>query len=77
MTTLEPEILPILYRNHRGATRVYTVMPQRIWFGQTAWHPGPPQWLLDAHDVERNVERTFALREIIEFGSLGPAGGES
>jgi hypothetical protein len=38
----------------------------RLWFGHTDWHP-EPQWMLDAIDVDRNVERSFALRDVETF----------
>jgi hypothetical protein len=56
----------IRYTNHRGETAVREVRPQRVWFGATEWHP-EPQWLLDAVDVERGVERSFALRDVAAF----------
>ncbi|MBN8625810.1 MAG: hypothetical protein J0M17_10000 [Planctomycetes bacterium] len=57
------EYVSILYTNYRGETALRRVHPKRIWFGGTDWHP-EPQWLLDATDVERNVERTFAMKDI-------------
>lgn len=53
----------ILYTNYRGETAVRRVRPERIWFGSTEWHPGD-QWLLDAIDLERNVSRSFAMKDI-------------
>jgi hypothetical protein len=37
-----------------------------VWFGETAWHP-EPQWLLDVVDLEKNTERSFAMRDILAF----------
>lgn len=51
------------YRNHRGLTATRTIVPRRVWFGSTEWHPAP-QWLVDVDDIDRQVERTFAYRDI-------------
>jgi hypothetical protein len=48
------------YTNHRGVTTLRTIVPLRVWFGVTAWHP-KPQWFLDAVDVDKHAERSFAL----------------
>ena len=54
------------YRNHRGEVGQRRVIPERVWFGQTDWHPGP-QWLLDAFDLDRRACRSFAVKEILSF----------
>ncbi len=51
------------YRNWRGDVSIRRVLPQRIWFGATEWHPGA-QWLLEAFDLEKNEVRDFALCDI-------------
>ena len=56
----------IRYRNWRGETNIRRILPDHIWFGATEWHP-EHQWLLDALDVEKGVNRTFAIRDILEF----------
>lgn len=61
------ETVQILYRNYRGETSVRTVKPSRIWFGATDWHP-EPQWVLEALDVDKGAERSFAMRDILRFG---------
>lgn len=53
----------ILYTNYRGETAVRTIVPIKIWFGETDWHP-EKQWLLDAYDNEKQAERSFALKDI-------------
>ncbi|MEU1237895.1 hypothetical protein ABZ399_27340 [Micromonospora aurantiaca] len=56
----------ILYRNYRGETARRYILPMRVWFGLTEWH-GEPQWLLDAVDLEKDAERSFAFRDILDF----------
>lgn len=53
----------ILYTNYRGETSLRTIIPIKIWYGSTNWHPDP-QWLLDARDIEKRADRSFALKDI-------------
>jgi predicted DNA-binding transcriptional regulator YafY len=53
----------ISYTNYRGETARREIVPQRVWFGATEWHP-EEQWLLDAIDLEKGAQRSFALRDI-------------
>jgi predicted DNA-binding transcriptional regulator YafY len=55
--------ISLVYTNYRGETSVRRVIPQRIWFGATDWHP-EEQWMLDALDVEKQADRSFALKDI-------------
>lgn len=50
------------YRNWRGETSERTIIPERLWYGVTQWHP-VPCWLLSALDVEKGEMRDFALAE--------------
>lgn len=63
------EVVEILYTNYRGETDRRRVVPKRIWFGETDWHP-EPQWLLDAVDLAKDAERSFAMKDIAEWRSL-------
>ena len=56
----------IIYTNYRGETARREIIPQRVWFGATKWHP-EEQWLLDAFDVEKESPRSFALRDIRSY----------
>lgn len=56
----------ILYTNHRGETSVRRLVPIRIWFGKTEWHP-EEQWLLEGFDLDRQAARSYALKEIRAF----------
>lgn len=53
----------ILYTNYRHETAERTIIPEKIWYGSTAWHP-KQQWLLDAFDVEKGERRSFAIADI-------------
>ncbi len=56
----------IIYTNWHGETAERTIQPIKIWFGSTEWHK-EGQWLLKAIDVDRNVERDFALKDIKDW----------
>ncbi len=51
------------YTNWRGEFSVRRVLPIRVWFGSTDWHP-EPQWLLRALDLDKGGERDFAFSQI-------------
>jgi predicted DNA-binding transcriptional regulator YafY len=63
-TTIE-----ILYTNYRGETSRRRIVPASLRFGSTEFHP-EPQWLLEAFDVERAADRTFAMRDVQEWKSV-------
>ncbi len=63
---MENKELKFEYKNWEGKTAVRTVKPIKIWFGKTKWHP-TKQWLLKAHDIEKNEERDFAVKDILKF----------
>jgi hypothetical protein len=49
------------YKNHRGETAVRTIIPKSIRFGESQWHS--PQLLLLAYDVEKKLDREFAVKD--------------
>ena len=57
------KVINILYTNWKGETRVRRIIPKKIWFGKTDWHP-EDQWLLQALDTEKNESRDFAIKDI-------------
>jgi len=57
------KIVNIVYTNYRGETRVRKIIPVKLWFGKTKWHP-EEQWLLDAYDIVKKANRTFAMKDI-------------
>ncbi len=60
---MDDHIVSIDYTNHRGERHERRIVPRSMRFASTPWHP-EPQWLLDAMDVEKNVERSFAMKDI-------------
>jgi len=61
-------VVIIRYTNYRGETANRRVIPIRIRFGSTKWHP-EPQWLLEAFDLDRGADRAFAMRDVLEWKS--------
>jgi hypothetical protein len=61
------------YTNYRGERAIRLVRPIEggIYVGTTEHHP-EPQWLMRAVDVKRDVERTFAMRDIHAFDCSAP-----
>lgn len=55
--------IQIVYTNYKGETGLRKILPKEIHFGNNDWHV-EPQWLLTAFDLEKNAERTFAMRDI-------------
>ncbi len=62
--TPDPLLVTIRYRNHRGEVADRRVVPSRLWFGSTSWHP-ESQWLLEAIDLDKGAVRDFAMRDIL------------
>ena len=59
-----PIAATLTYRNWRGEVSDRVIIPRRVWFGSTEWHP-EPQWLLTAWDAGKNAERDFALCDFL------------
>lgn len=59
-----PIAATLTYLNWRGEVSDRVIIPRRVWFGSTEWHP-EPQWFLTAWDAEKNAERDFALSDFI------------
>lgn len=52
------------YTNYRGERAVREIRPVTApYLGSNEYHP-QVQWLVNAVDVERDLERTFALRDV-------------
>lgn len=58
-----PKIISIFYTNYRGESAVRKIIPRKIWYGKTKWHT-KKQWLLNAYDLDKGADRSFALQDI-------------
>lgn len=59
-------IARIKYTNYRGETSIRRIIPVRVRFAASEWHP-EEQWLLDAFDIDRGDTRSFAMKDIHEW----------
>jgi len=64
-------IVQFEYTSWEGEHEMRTVVPVRIWFGSTSWHP-TLQWLLSGYDVDRGVNRDFAVDKITGWAAHHP-----
>ncbi|MDI9408721.1 MAG: hypothetical protein QM523_05695 [Candidatus Pacebacteria bacterium] len=64
----QSKLVSIDYTNYRGERSFRKIIPVMVRYGSTDWHP-EPQWLLDAFDVEKEAERSFALKDIHQWQS--------
>src|SRR5262245_13884247 len=55
-----PREVQLYYTNWRGETRARRVVPIRMWFGKTDYHP-EPGWMVKALDCEDGRVKDFAL----------------
>lgn len=60
---VENQIVEVDYTNWRGIRSTRKILPIRIFFGSNEFHT-ESQWLLEALDIERQENRTFALKNI-------------
>ena len=67
MSGIDPKKLVVIrYTNYRGETAVRRIVPIQIHFTSTEWHP-EPQWVMEAFDLDRGAERSFAMKEILDW----------
>ena len=57
------QVVTIVYTNYRGETGERKIVPKKLWFGATEYHP-EQQWLLDGYDLGKQADRTFAVKDI-------------
>lgn len=57
------KIVVINYTNWKGVTALRRIIPKKIFFGSTEWHK-EEQWLLEAYDIDKNANRSFAIKDI-------------
>jgi hypothetical protein len=51
------------YTNFRGKRSVRRIVPLKIGFGSSKYHPGD-QWLLYVRDLDKDLHREFAVKNI-------------
>lgn len=63
---MQDQEVTILYRNWRGEIGNRKILPKNIYYGSSQWH-AEAQWLLVANDLEKGVERHFAMQDILSW----------
>jgi predicted DNA-binding transcriptional regulator YafY len=58
--------LKFIYKNWQGETAERKIIPIKIWYGKTDFHP-KKQWFLKALDLDKKAERDFAISDIQKF----------
>lgn len=64
----EVGVVSIDYTNWRGERSVRRVIPISIKFGSNEWHKDA-QWMMLAHDVDKDADRWFAMTGIHSWKS--------
>lgn len=62
----EKKKVQIVYKNWKGKVSTRNIIPIRIEFKSTEWHK-EEQWILDAFDIDKNDNRGFAIKDILEW----------
>lgn len=62
MPSADGRAMKMTYTNHKGVTAVRTIVPRKLWFGHTEYHP-EDQWLFEAYDLDKMAYRDFALKD--------------
>ena len=72
LSFMERRMVVLDYTNYRGERRQYIVVPIKLWFAKTEYHPCA-QWLLMAH-VPGKGRRDFALKDVHSWSIYDPEG---
>jgi predicted DNA-binding transcriptional regulator YafY len=59
----------IIYTNWRGIMAPRRIVPLRVEFENSEWHPDT-QWVLYAIDLDKGEERAFAMKDIESWRPL-------
>lgn len=68
------KVVVIRYTNYRGETAVRRIIPRHIHFTTSEWHP-EPQWVIEAYDLDREAERSFAVKDILDWNAVNSHAG--
>lgn len=62
----ETPTLRFICKNWKGVIGTRNVIPQRVYYGSTEFHK-EEQWLMITYDLDKQAERIYALKNIIEW----------
>lgn len=60
------------YTNYQGIKSTRRVLPERMEWKATPWHP-TPQWLLTGYDLDKGEVRSFAMQDMNNVRDMIPA----
>lgn len=66
ITSETPGVVQVVYTNWEGKTAIRTILPKRLYLGETEYHKGK-QYLLECFDVEKQATRTYAMKGIVKW----------
>lgn len=64
---MEKQSVRVLYCNHQNEVAIRNICPIQFYWGSTTFYPAE-QWLLRCDDMDKCIERTFALKNILAWG---------
>jgi hypothetical protein len=72
VTLYAEQELRVMYRNHEGRRGWRRVIPLPVapFWGSTPYH-AEQQWLLRVWDLDKDAERTYAMKDIDMIRSVG------
>ena len=50
------------YTNYKGVTSTRRIVPMKLFFGSTHYHP-EEQYILTAYDIDKKEDRDFAMKD--------------
>jgi len=59
---LEDLAIKVIYKNWRREKGIRYILPIRIFYGSTEWHP-EEQWLIEVYDLDKKAKRDYALND--------------
>ncbi len=65
------QVIEIDYTNWKGERSLRRILPLRLLWESSEWHP-ETQWFVHATDVDKNVERSFAVKSIHSWKAFTP-----
>jgi hypothetical protein len=64
--------MTVIYENYRGEVGRRRIIPLGFREGATEHHP-TPQPLLEVYDLDKQANRTYAVRDVLHWGDLDEA----
>lgn len=63
LTLREPQKVRFTYRNWKGETGERLALFLCVYYAANQYHP-ETQWLVDGYDLDKKVNRTFAMKDM-------------